>query len=147
MNKLKAFFCLVVFLSVFSVVGNSQFVSASPDCSNSDQPQAMYSDDDVTIQCSYSGMIWAGILRNASLTNRTTQVNNYNKSGGNNQALTDFNKMPGTARTFDDGAKIKTYEGKTVTYYPKSTSTSTPTLQYPASSGTTQLWDKVRYLQ
>jgi len=38
---------------------------------------------------------------------------------------------------------IKTFEGKTLTYYPKSTSTEKPTLRYPASNG--KSWDKIRY--
>lgn len=123
----------------------TNLASADPiTCSpNSIEPQLL-SDDLVTIQCSGGSIAWAGILRTATLTNTTKDVRNFRKVGGNNGALSDFNKMPGNPVNRPEGVKTKTHEGKTVTYYPVSKSTAEPTLQYPAISGT-QTWDKVRF--
>lgn len=68
----------------------------------------------------------------------------YDKTGGKNQALIDFGKMPGKSQAAGDGVLLKKYDGATLTYYPKATSTGTPTLQYPSSTAN-KVYDKVRY--
>ncbi|MFC5734014.1 hypothetical protein [Cytobacillus gottheilii] len=144
MKKLLSLFLVSTLLLM--ILPFADEVSAAPPTCNTGTI-VIASDDHPVIECGAGGAAWALILRNATLTNRTNKVNNYTKSGGYNQGLRDFNSMPGTTRTTDDGVKLKTYEGRTVSLYPKSTSTGYPSLQYPASSGTTQVWDKVRLIE
>ncbi|GAA0455570.1 hypothetical protein [Alkalibacillus silvisoli] len=75
----------------------------------------------------------------ATLTNSTNRVNNYNKSGGQNQAWYDFQRMPGNQQQIGNGKYIKAYEGKTVTYY-RSTTANHWTLSYPYSTKTDKIF-------
>lgn len=94
--------------------------------------------------CGTGSSIWAGIRSRAVYTGSTGKVKNYNASGGSNAAIREFNKMPGTRSTKAGGVLIKTHSGKAVTYYPRSKSTDTPTLQYPTNKGPEKL-EKIRY--
>src|SRR5690625_501754 len=50
--------------------------------------------------CGPGGIVWAGIRSRATHTNSTKSVHNYRATGGNNAALSEFNKMPGTRSIF-----------------------------------------------
>lgn len=103
------------------------------------------SSEDVTIQCGgLPRQIWTSITSSAKRTPQESgRVNNYTKKGGVDQALADFTRMPGPYQIAAGGVRLKHYSGGTLAYYPKSTSTKTPTLSFPSTKkGVT---DKVRY--
>lgn len=157
MSKLnyKRWFSISLFTLIAStmLLGLSSTGKASPiDCGIYSIDESLVvqhtydsSNNDITIQCGgIARQTWNSIKSSAIKTTQTSpRVNNYNKTGGTNQALYDFNRMPGPYQLAGDGVRLKRYSGGTLTYYPKSTSTSTPTLSFPSTiSGVT---DKIRY--
>ncbi|WP_243299732.1 hypothetical protein [Bacillus litorisediminis] len=138
---------------LMGILNQSSTVHASPiDCGIKMPPEyiASYSSDEISIMCGAAAQTrWNEIKATATPSPKQgTTVNSYDKTGGSTAALRDFNSMPGTAQTRDGGVLIKQYSdtGTTLTYYPKSTTTSTPTLQFPASDGI-KVWDKIRYYE
>ncbi|XKE95114.1 hypothetical protein LG326_01865 [Metaplanococcus flavidus] len=99
---------------------------------------------EITIQCGGVRTVWEGILQGAVKTNQTSRVNNYEKSGGTNQALYDFQRMPGDAQEGAEGRLLKHYNGGTLAYYPSTSYEGVPTLSFPSSDRIRT--DKVRYL-
>ncbi|WP_017186540.1 hypothetical protein [Alkalibacillus haloalkaliphilus] len=95
-------------------------LSLDPLSSEMDYEFEKYSDD-ITIQCARADDTWRNLRSAATLTNSTSRVNNYNKSGGQNQAWYDFQRMPGNQQQVGNGKYIKAYEEKTVTYYRSTT--------------------------
>ncbi|WP_251648539.1 hypothetical protein [Niallia sp. MER 6] len=156
LNKIKLIILFVLLLLPLNILLETTVTAAPPVCgiksTESTEIQltpiigSSISNDDsnVSIMCSSGSYTWSSIKSSARLTNKqSASVNNYVKSGGKSKALSDFARMPGTSRSGGGEVLIKTFEGKTLTYYPKSTSTEKPTLRYPASNG--KSWDKIRY--
>ncbi|MBR7554397.1 hypothetical protein ACFFJI_12815 [Allobacillus sp. GCM10007491] len=142
---------LLLLIPTYMVISGEQGINAMPGgCEIKSieinvSPAPTESDtEDFRIMCGGAGQIkWNGIKSSANLTNQTSKVNNYDKYTGRSGALNDFYKMPGKTQNLPDGVLTRQYDGKTVTYYPRATSTGKPTLQYPASNS--RVWDKIRY--
>ena len=117
---------------------------APPSCYHSNNIMVTIDDPDlITISCS-SLERWTIIRSYARLTGKNRyNTYNYSRLGGSRQALNDFNTMPGKTVSRSSGVLTKTYNGETVTYYPKSTSGSVPTLSFPHKNNTRV--DKIRY--
>ncbi|OFS61364.1 hypothetical protein HMPREF3177_07870 [Nosocomiicoccus sp. HMSC09A07] len=142
-----------ILMSIKSIGGSaSEYDATDSDFLTPNAPPSCYhsgsilnSGDDrdlVTINCS-SMERWLIIRNHARLTNKTsTGVYNYVRTGGSNQALRDFNSMPGKTIYRGDGIMTRTSNGLTITYYPQSSSGQVPTLAFPHNKKRT---DKIRY--